>query len=188
MHLNILWTGRKYYSLENCLVNTTGSGTEIKSTIIGMHGGTIYHVEYQIITNGNWETIFFELNNRHSNLTNHLKFEGDGRGNWVTNGKPADQFTSCIDIDIPLTPFTNSLPINRLKLRQGEGQEIQVIYLDLLQNEVKPVRQKYTRLSKSEYQYQNVPNEFEARIEVDELGLVVDYPELFVRLAQIKTD
>ena len=58
MHLNILWTGRKYYSLENCLVNTTDSGTEIKSTIIGMHGGTIYHVEYQIITNGNWETIF----------------------------------------------------------------------------------------------------------------------------------
>jgi hypothetical protein len=62
-----------------------------------------------------------------------------------------------------------------------------VIYLDLLAQEVSPVRQKYTRLSQLEYQYENVPNDFEAKIQVDESGLVVDYPSLFVRSAERKT-
>jgi len=61
MQTNILWTGREYYSLENCLVNTTHSGSEIDSTIIGKYDGKLYRVEYKIKTNQNWETILFEI-------------------------------------------------------------------------------------------------------------------------------
>jgi hypothetical protein len=187
MQTNILWTGREYYSLENCLVNTNGSGSEITSTIIGHYEEKIYHVAYTIRTNRNWETVFFEINARHSDQTQSLRFEGDGRGNWVSEGRERSEFNGCLDIDIPLTPFTNTLPINRLRLAIDQTQEIQVIYLDLLARQVRPVRQKYTRLSQLEYQYENVPNDFEARIQVDEAGLVVDYPSLFVRAAELKT-
>jgi hypothetical protein len=188
MQTNILWTGREYYSLENCLVNTTGNGSEITSIIIGHYEEKIYQVEYSIKTNINWETIFFEINARHSNQTQLIRFEGDGRGNWMSEGKEESQFNGCLDIDIPLTPFTNTLPINRLHLAIGQTREICVIYLDLLAQEVRPVRQKYTRLSQLEYQYENVPNDFEAKIQVDESGLVVDYPSLFVRTAERKTN
>lgn len=188
MQKNILWTGREYYSLENCLVNTTDFGTVINSIIIGKYEGKIYQVEYQIRTNQNWETVFFEVKSQHSNQKNYLSFEGDGRGNWLTNGKQSDQFKGYIDIDIPLTPFTNTLPINRLKLAVGEEQEIKVIYIDLLEHQIKLVRQKYIRLSNSEYHYENVPNDFEAKITVDEEGLVVDYPSLFIRTASLKTN
>lgn len=61
---------------------------------------------------------------------------------------------------------------------------IRVIYLDLLEGQVQPVRQQYTRLSETQYHYQNVPNDFEAVITVDALGLVVDYPQLFTRTAR----
>jgi hypothetical protein len=188
MQTNILWTGREYYSLENCLVNTTGNGSEITSIIIGHYEEKIYQVEYSIKTNINWETIFFEINARHSNQTQLIRFESDGRGNWMSEGKEESQFNGCLDIDIPLTPFTNTLPINRLHLAIGQTREICVIYLDLLAQEVRPVRQKYTRLSQLEYQYENVPNDFEAKIQVDESGLVVDYPSLFVRTAERKTN
>jgi hypothetical protein len=104
------------------------------------------------------------------------------------DGKKADQFSGCTDVDIPLTPFTNTLPINRLKLAEGEEHQIKVIYLDLLEQQISPVKQKYIRLSKTEYHYENVPNDFEAKIDVDELGFVVNYPSLFVRTAQLKTD
>ena len=183
MQTNILWTGREYYSLENCLVHSTDHGVEINSVIIGTYQSKIYRVEYEIKTNENWETISFELKSRHSNNTGHLKFESDGKGNWFTNNKKVDQYNGCIDIDIPLTPFTNTLPIKRLNLTQGQEQQIRVIYIDILEGQIKPVRQKYIRRSPTEYQYENIPNDFEAKITVDDFGLVVDYPGLFVRTA-----
>jgi hypothetical protein len=185
MQTNILWTGREYYSLENCLINDGGNGAEITSTIIGSYEGKLYKVEYHIKTNAHWQTVFLEINSRHSNQVQKLQFEGDGRGNWVQNGKMAKQFNGCIDVDIAVTPFTNTLPIRRLQLQQGQSKEIQVIYCNLLDQEIKPVRQQYTRLSANEYNYQNIPNDFEANIQVDEAGLVVDYPSLFVRTAAL---
>jgi hypothetical protein len=188
MQTNILWTGREYYSLENCLLTTAETGSKIRSVIVGRYEEEIYRVEYVIKTNENWATRFVKLECQHKNKIQHLSFESDGNGNWTLNGKPAEDFKGCLDIDVPLTPFTNTLPINRLKLRTSEEKEIRVIYCDLLKEEMKPVTQKYIRLSDTEYHYENVPNDFEAIIKVDELGLVADYPELFVRTALQKTN
>jgi hypothetical protein len=188
MQTNLLWTGREYYSLENCLVSTSETGSEITSTIIGRYDSKIYKVDYRIITNPNWETVSVEINSRHSNQIQLLKFEGDGKGNWTSNGNPADHLKGCIDVDIPLTPFTNTLPVNRLKLNLNQEKEIQVVYIDLLEQQINPVRQKYTRVSATEYYYENVPNDFEAKIQVDDAGFVVDYPLLFVRTAALKTN
>ena len=88
----------------------------------------------------------------------------------------------CIDIDISLTPFTNSLPINRLQLQVNEVQYIKVLYIDILGRTIRSVVQQYTKISDHKYQYENVPNDFEAVITVDEWGIVTEYPGLFVRL------
>jgi hypothetical protein len=188
MQTNILWTGREYYSLENCLVNIKATGSVISSTIIGNYEDKIYKVEYKIETNKNWETTFVELNCQHDNQTQSIKLEGDGKGNWMKDGKEAIQFKGCLDVDIPLTPFTNTLPIRRLKLSLKQSQEIRVIYCDLLKQQIYPVDQRYTCLTDSEYHYENVPNDFEATIQVDESGLVVDYPSLFVRSRKLITN
>jgi hypothetical protein len=63
-----------------------------------------------------------------------------------------------------------------------------VIYLDLLEQRFSPVKQKYIRLSDIFYHYENIPNDFEAKIEVDEQGFVVDYPELFVRTDKLEAN
>ena len=168
-------------------MNLPPSGAEITSTIIALYEEKIYKVEYHIKTNHNWETVFLEIHSRHSNLVQSILLEGDGKGNWMSNGERAEQFTGCIDVAIPLTPFTNTLPVRRLVLGKNESKEIQVIYFDLLQHQLTPVRQKYTCLSITKYHYENVPNDFEATIEVDEEGLVIDYPSLFVRTAVAKT-
>ena len=188
MQLNILWTGREYYSLENCLVDITAAGAEINSTIIGKYGEKIYQVDYQIKINENWETLFLHLKTQYSSRREDLIFESDGRGNWIMNGRQADQFKGCVDIDIALSPLTNTLPIRRLKLSDGEEQEIQVIYFNILEQEIGTARQKYIRLSNTVYQYENIPNDFEAKIIVDEYGLVVDYPALFVRTTALETN
>jgi uncharacterized protein len=188
MQTNILWTGKAYYSLENCLVSTGATASIITSTIIGLYDGAIYKVDYRIKTNANWETIFLEINSRHNNRLQTIRFEGDGKGNWTNNGQKDEQFNGCVDVDIAVTPFTNTLPIRRLNLVPNQSQEIKVVYCDLLAQEVKPVRQQYTCLSPTQYHYQNIPNDFEAVIEVDKAGLVVDYPTLFVRTVSMESE
>jgi hypothetical protein len=188
MQTNLLWSGIEYNSLENCLVKPTDKGAEINSVIVGGYGEKIYRVEYQIRTNQNWETVSVDIKSQHSNMRDHFTFEGDAKGNWVLNRKPANQFQGCIDVDIPLTPFTNTLPIKRLNMQKGEVSEIYVLYIDLLERQITPVRQKYIRLSDTQYHYENIPNDFEANIEVDKLGYVVDYPTLFTRKASVNSN
>lgn len=93
-----------------------------------------------------------------------VRLEGNGKGNWSNSGKRVEQFEGCIDIVISLTPLTNTLPINRLNLIQNEVQIIQVIYIDVLAQQMSPLRQQYIRLSNTLYNYQNIPNNFEANI------------------------
>lgn len=187
MQTNILWSGREYYSLENCLVKKSKDGWEISSVIIGQYEGKVYKVEYVIRTDHLWHTLFFSIKSRHSNQQQNISLISDGKGHWSSGEEILDKYEGCIDIDIPLTPLTNTLPINRLKLKNEQEKEIRVIYLDLLENKITPVKQKYSRISDSKYHYENVPNDFEADIEVDAEGLVVDYPELFVRSAALKS-
>lgn len=183
MQHNILWSGREYHSLENCLLNVSTKGVEINSTIVGSYQETVYQVDYQIRTNERWETVMLEFSARLNFLKQSVRIERDGVGNWILNGNPAGTFKDCLDVDIPLTPFTNTLPIRRLRFAKDESHEIKVIYCDILEGKIIPIRQKYTRLSSTEYHYENVPNDFEATIVVDQFGLVVNYPELFVRSA-----
>ena len=180
MQTNLLWTGQEYRSSENCIIKTNATANDIRSVIIGKYEENIFDVSYQIKTHQNWETVFLELHSRIGNQSQHIQLESDGKSNWKMDGKKATQFDGCIDIDISLTPLTNTLPINRLQLKPGEEQQIRVIYIDVLAQQIKPVLQKYIRLSGRVYRYENVPNDFEAKISVDEQGFVVDYPPLFV--------
>jgi hypothetical protein len=187
MDAEILWESGEYHSTEKCHWRDTGSGAEIRSSVEVMQNGTVHCVEYHIKTNENGETLYFHVANRHDHLIEHFIFKGDGKGNWESNHRGIDDFSGCIDIDMSITPSTNSLPIQRLNLPVGEEAEIQVLYVDILKNTLVPVKQKYTRLSEHEYKYENVPNDFETTIRVDESGFVTDYPGLFVRKAFDRT-
>ncbi len=187
MQINLLWQSREYSSLENCMVKLTERRCEVSSVIVGTAEGKIFKVEYILKTNQHWQTISLEIESRIENTVQTFRYRSDGKGNWQVNGSIIAEFNGCIDVDIPLTPFTNTLPINRLKLKKDEEQQVKVLYVDLLSEEIKPVFQKYRRLSDTQYKYENVPNDFEAVISVDDLGFVVDYPTLFERLARKET-
>lgn len=165
--------------MEHCLVQTVGRDVSVTSTIVGCDQGKIYKVDYAIQLNKDWEVLSFEIECHHHHKFFRISSESDGKGNWISDGKTQHQFKGCIDIDIPLTPFTNTLPIRRLQLDKGGEGKIQVLYLDLLAQEIRSVQQRYQRLSEDLYHYENVPNDFEADIRVDEFGFVVNYPTLF---------
>jgi hypothetical protein len=88
-------------------------------------------------------------------------------------------------VDVAETPFTNTLPIRRLRLSPGESAEIAVAYFDGAELQPWPEPQRYTRLQKGEegelYRIESLDGGFTADLAVDADGLVVDYPGLFRR-------
>ena len=103
-------------------------------------------------------------------------------GQWgEVNGGHRPELDGCIDVDLGCTPFTNSLPIRRLLLDVGQTAELLVARVEVETLAVTPERQRYTRLADRRYAYADQSG-FEAELDVDEHGLVLDYPGLFRRL------
>jgi hypothetical protein len=84
------------------------------------------------------------------------------------------------------TPFTNTLPIRRLKLAVGEAADLTVVYVAVTPTlAVRPARQRYTHLRGNEdgdrYLYESLERDFKRELLVDRQGLVVDYPGIWER-------
>ena len=48
--------------------------------------------------------------------------------------------------------------------------------------QVAPVRQRYTRLGERDWRFESLETGYDVELEVDEHGLVLDYPDEFRRL------
>ena len=77
-----------------------------------------------------------------------IKLESDGHGNWSNDSGIITKLHGAIDIDISATPFTNTLPIRRLKLRKKQSAEILVVYLTIPELSIDIDQQRYTCFGK----------------------------------------
>lgn len=108
----------------------------------------------------------------------------DGHGRWgEMNGSHRTELDGCYDIDLACTPFTNTLPIRRLPLHEGDSAELPVVYVDPETLEVRPVTQRYTRTAGHTWRYESVDTGYVTTFDVDEHGLVLDYPDEFRRVS-----
>lgn len=111
----------------------------------------------------------------------------DGVGGWRDEaGQTIAALQGCVDVDIMLTPLTNTLPIRRLALAPGESQEINVVYIAAPDLNVRPFAQRYTRLDDANghqrYRYESLVSGFTAELPVDDDGYVVEYPGIWRRI------
>jgi hypothetical protein len=107
----------------------------------------------------------------------------DGGGRWgEMNGAHRTELDGCYDVHLACTPFTVTLPIRRLPLLDGDTAEIPVVTVDTDTLEVKPVLHRYTRLGTHRWRL-DVDGEGAVEFEVDQYGLVLDYPDGFRRLS-----
>jgi uncharacterized protein len=113
-----------------------------------------------------------------------VELASDGAGRWRDGaGAPLPHLDGAIDVDLPLTPFTNTLPIRRLDLRAGQSADLRVAYIRLPEFTVTTDPQRYTCLEPGRrYRYESLDSDFAREIETDAQGLVVTYPGLFRRL------
>jgi uncharacterized protein len=99
-----------------------------------------------------------------------LEHEGE---RWTVDGRAREELHRCVDVDLRVTPATNTLPIRRLELDVGQRAGVRAAWVGFPGLEVEPLEQSYERLSEETYRYR--AGAFEADLVVDQTGLVIRY-------------
>jgi hypothetical protein len=143
--------------------------------------GVPYRLAYRIEWDDRWHTRAVSAHVRAAEGQRELILDADGEGHWLRNGGAAPELDGCLDVDIWPTPFTNMLPIRRLRLAPGVRRELSVAWVNAPALTVAAMAQAYTRRADRSYHFESLGSGFRAELEVDEDGLVLDYPGLFER-------
>jgi len=107
----------------------------------------------------------------------HRVLERRDDGTWLVDGVHAAEYDRCEDLDLYFSPSTNTVTMRRLQLRVGEERQVRSLLVAEPELNLHPLDQVYRRADQRHYEYQ--AGDFRAVIEVDEDGVVLDYPGLF---------
>ena len=172
--------------MEHLTLKWDEEGVRACGVVIGVEGSVQFRIRYEIRCDARWRVREVSVALLTSDNVS-VRLLTDGEGHWIMpDGKPV--LDGCSDVDISVTPFTNTLPIRRLRLGPGEAADLEVAYVDVPGMRVEPTRQRYTCLERGEYgglyryEDEGLFHGFTADLSVDADGLVLDYPGLFRRI------
>ena len=177
---NLLLDGRDHCSLWH-----SAEGWLLKGTVIGVvKNQRPLLASYEIYCDENWLTHRVQVERTIGRDVKTLSLIVESRGVWRSSGRELRELHGCEDVDLALTPATNTLPIRRLNLAVGGAESVIAAWVKIPDLEITPLRQRYTRLTKNSYRYESDTG-FTAEIVVDDLGLVTSYPGGWERIGSL---
>jgi uncharacterized protein len=173
------WSGR---GLQHLVLREEPEAIVAEAAVLDTAGDHHFAARLRIVCDGAWRVRAVEADVIGDDRRTVLA--SDGAGHWQDGaGRPRPDLEGAIDVDLPITPFTNTLPIRRLDLRAGQSADIRVVYIVLPEHTVTTDPQRYICLEpRRRYRYESLDSDFVREIEVDADGLVVIYPEYFRRV------
>jgi len=175
------WQSWDAKGIEHLVLREGSREVVAESVVVGSADRAPFAIRYRIRCDKSWRVRSAEVAVVGSDRK--IEITGDGKGNWSdSSGKRLPKLAGAIDIDLSATPFTNTLPICRLKLRAGQSAEIVTVYILAPTLTLTTDPQRYTCLEPlKRYRYESIDSDFTRDIEVDKHALVITYPGLFRR-------
>ena len=174
----VIWKSLEWCGVERLQLEVEGAGVTAKGQLVGDPDGAPVGALYEIQCDAAWSVVRVAVQVLGGS---RLDLTRAPDGTWVANGRPLPSLHDCVDVDLSLTPFTNTLPIRRLGLAPGQVADLKVAYVTLPDLEVAPAQQRYTCQRRDEhgalYRYES--GSFRADVTVDEDGLVTAYEGLW---------
>lgn len=176
------WRRWEGLGLEHLVLQEGPLGIVAEAAVIGGDAEEDFAMTYRIACGPDWEVRTLEA--RIVGMACSIQIASDGLGlddgRRVATSGPG----RCDRRRHHGDSFTNTLPIRRLRLDEGQSAEITVAYVSVPDLALSASRQRYTCLkSGSLYRFESVESGFSRDIAIDRLGLVVEYPDLFRRVA-----
>lgn len=171
-------------SFEHARVRRGQSGPSFSGTVMIAEKGVPLRIEYQVECDDEWQTRRAIVTQTYRGSTTCLVLEHDGQGAWRRNGVEAADLAGCTDIDLGVSPSTNALPVNRLRLAEGRSRTIRAAWVRFPSLDVEFAEQSYLRLDERRYHYRSLASGFEAEIKFAEDGFPMDYSDIWLRLGE----
>ena len=178
----VLWTRRDQVSLEYFELREAAEDVRLSGTILTSHEGQPLRVAYTVYCDREWATRSVRVAVDYASTSRDLVLTVDDQRRWWSEGKELAGIAGCTDVDISLSPSTNTLPIRRLSLAPGESSDVVAAWIRFPDLVIERLQQRYQRTGESLYRYSSNGGAFTANIEVDDLGLVVRYPPAWERV------
>lgn len=171
-------------SFEQAQFVSTAMGARIAGTVLAAQSGVPLRVDYRIECDEQWKTRHVWVEQCLGGMRSKLFLEQENDERWLRDGRVDEALAGCIDVDLGISPSTNTLPIRRLAMAVGGASEIQAAWIRFPELAVTPAHQRYRRVSERQYQYQNLDSGFTSSIAVDADGLVQEYGGVWTRVAE----
>jgi hypothetical protein len=177
----VLWRDLQTGALDRCRLETGPDGLRLSGTVLTPEHGTPLDVRYLVEAgpDGLTRRVGLELD---GGATRRVLL-ADGAGHWRWEGGPElAEVAGSLDVDLTITPATNTLPIRRLAaLEPGRAADLHMAWVQFPALEVLASAQRYERLAPDRWRFST--DGFEAELLVDPDGLVLDYGAAFRSLA-----
>lgn len=185
----VSWRPETWAGDDTCSLYQLDGGWELDGEAQATVDGVPVEVKYTVRVDREWQTRVVQVRMKTvlPPTSHRCSLKRDEFGSWTaTSGNdrpPLGRIQDLTDIDIQVTPSTNTLPVRRLNLAVGESAEVSAAWFRIPEFKLEPLRQRYTRTTEDTYRYESLNHDFTATLTVDDLGLVVNYDPGWVRLA-----
>ena len=170
--MRVAWNGTSDWRAEVCEVVFSESGLVATGAQLGS-APEPYRAAYELEVRGDWATRRLRVEVAG---VGSLELRHDGKGTWAGVPNAAD-LEGVLDCDLAFSPLTNVMPVRRHGLHEQPGAvDFAMAWVSLPDLRVFRSEQRYEHLAPGRVRFSS--GDFTVDLELDEHGLVVDYPGL----------
>ena len=121
----VVWKNLLLNGTDYCALWHTTEGWLLKGTVVGIleHSRPVL-ATYEVHCDEKWHTHMVLVERTIGKDMKTLSLNVESRGGWRSSGGELRDLRDCVDVDLALTPATNTLPIRRLDLRVGGTESV----------------------------------------------------------------
>lgn len=184
MH-TVLWRRLDQEGHDACRFTETSDGWTIEGAAVFEHSGNAANLAYRLVCDRAWSSLKATVAGWVGENSIELLVERESGELWRINGRVVEALTGLKDIDLGFTPASNTNAIRRLNLTDLADEASSVaVWLDTEDWTVKRLPQTYRRIQKNAYDYASPQHNYRETLLVDDLGVITEYPNLWVMLNQ----
>jgi hypothetical protein len=174
------WTDRP--GLETLRLVRNAAGTRAEGSVLVVLDGAPTSARYTVEHDAAWRFRQARIETDRSGARRAVDIRRDERGRWTIDGMARPDLDGCDDVDLTVTPYTNTPALASQPLAPGTSRRLRVAWVLVPSLDVRTVDQEYTRLDSSgpdvsiaRYRYHNLDSGFTGELTLGADGLVVDY-------------
>ena len=175
----VLWRRLDIPGHEVAEQRQTANGWQLRGVAVFAHAQQPCRLEYDIRCDRDWQTELVTLGGNVGDRTVALELLRNPAGEWSVHGSKVWELTDCDDVDLNFSPCTNTLPIRRLGLAEGESARVRAAWVRFPEFTLEVLEQVYTRTGPETYQYESANGRFRRELTVDAAGFVLEYPDFW---------